>query len=370
MKIIGVMDEDPYDWRTWSGSSPYFFGALKQRGVLAAAVSAEVPGFTKRLYQAASFQPSMPAWRFRFSLNTGYYAAMTRYAARRIADLGCDHDTILQVGAWYDMTCVTDKPVCSYHDGNLAVLLRSPYGHPTISRRHIQRALDYERQLYARMRFVFPMSSWLADSFVKDNGVSPDRVHPVGAGINLPRIKDTEGRSYDAPRILFVGKDFARKGGPDLMQAFAMVRRHVPEVELTIIGPVLDNPPPGVRSLGPLSKSDPGQLDRLLHEYARASVFVMPSLYEPFGIVFAEAMAHRLPCIGTSICAMPEIIRDGETGYVVPPRDPERLSRRIVDLLRDPDRCRSFGEAGYRRYLSHYTWDAVTRSLCEVMQEA
>ena len=62
-------------------------------------------------------------------------------------------------------------------------------------------------------------------------------------------------------------------------------------------------------------------------------MFVMPSLYEPYGIVFAEAMAHRLPCIGADNCAMPEIIKHGETGYVVPVRDEMALANRLVARL-------------------------------------
>lgn len=368
MKIIGVMDEDPFDWRTWSGSSRYFFEALQRRGILRAAVSAEVSKGWRMLYQVASVQWRVRNWRFRFHLNTGYYAAMTRAAARRIKEVGGEFDAILQVGAWYDMTRITSKPVCSYHDGNLAVLLRSPYGHPSIARRHIQKALNYERSLYQRMRFVFPMSAWLADSFISDNGVPTNRVFPVGAGINLPAVRDTTGKTYDAPRILFVGKDFERKGGRYLLEAFEIVRRDIPDAELTLIGPTLNDPPTGVRCMGTLSKSVPAQLDALLDAYVKASVFVMPSLYEPFGIVFAEAMAHRLPCIGTNICAMPEIISDGVTGYTVPPRDSRQLARRILDLLKDPAKCRSFGEAGFEKYKAKYTWDVVAQRIQEIME--
>lgn len=368
MKIVGVMDEDPYHWQTWSGSSRYFFEALQRHGVLHAAVSAEIPGRLRRLYQLASVQPSVASWRFRFNLNTRYYAAMTRAAARRIAEVGGEFDAVLQVGAWYDMPSVIDKPVCSYHDGNLAVLLRSPYGHPPIAQRHIQKALDYEKALYQRMRFVFPMSRWLADSFIRDNGVPHDRVFAVGAGVNLPKLRDTTDRSYDAPHILFVGKDFERKGGRYLLRAFELVRREIPDAELTVIGPTLTDAPRGVRCIGSLSKSDPQQVEMLLDEYARASVFVMPSLYEPFGIVFAEAMAHRLPCIGTNICAMPELISDGESGYLVPPRDAQALAQRLLDLLKEPAACKSFGEVGFRKYSANYTWDVVARRICEVMQ--
>ncbi len=368
MRIVGVMDEDPFHWQTWSGSSLYFFDALKRRGVLHGAVSAELPRAQSAVYKLASFQTSMTSWRFRFNLNTSYYAAMTRKAAARVAQIPGEHDAILQVGAWYDMPRTTTKPVFSYHDGNLAVLLKSPYGHPLLARRHIQRALDYERDLYQRMRYVFPMSRWLAHSFEQDNGVPANRVVPVGAGVNLPALRDTRDKNYESPRILFVGKDFERKGGPDVLRAFEIVRREIPEAELTIIGLTLQDQPDGIRAIGMLSKSDPEQLSRLLDEYARATVFVMPSLYEPFGIVFAEAMAHRLPCIGTNICAMPEIISDGETGYVVPPRSHDALAAKLLGLLKEPAKCKAFGEAGYRRYLENYTWDVVAQRICDVME--
>lgn len=367
MKIVGVMDEDPFHWQTWSGSSPYLFGAMRDLGVLHGAVAAELPRLEKRLYQALNFQPGRRAWRYKFNLDTRYYAALTRRAAGRLRRFDGQFDAVLQVGAWYDMSRSTNRPVCSYHDGNLAVMLRSPYPRPAIAARHVSRALDWERTLYSRMRLVFPMSNWLADSFIRDNGVPSERVHPVGAGVNLPHVRATEGRNHDAPNLLFVGKDFIRKGGPDLLQAFAMVRREVPAAQLTIIGPRIAAPPAGVRSLGMLSKHDPRQLEQLLDEYSRATVFVMPSLYEPFGIAFAEAMAHRVPCIGTDICAMPEIIEHGRTGYVVPPGSPEQLAGRMLDLLKDPARCQAFGEAGYLRYQERFTWNAVAGRIAGLM---
>ena len=368
LRIAGVIDEEPFDARTWSGSSAHFFGALREKGVLSAAVSATPTKSVQRLYQLLSFQPDKQRWKFRYHLNVNYYHRMTQVARRKLAALGAEaFDVILQVGAWYDMTDFAGKPVISYHDGNLATLLQSPYGYPKIGARHIRSTLEYERQLYKKLRLIFPMSEWLADSFVRDNGVNRKRVFPVGAGINLSRVRPVQNKSYDAPRILFVGKDFQRKGGPDLLAAFQKVRATVKTAELTIVGPELDDPPPGVRCVGFLSKADSAGLDRLLDEYERASIFVMPSLYEPFGIAFAEAMAHRLPCIGTNICAMPEIVSHSRTGFLVPPRDPAALASRILELLDSPGQCRDFGDRGYQRYAESFTWRAVTKRMLEVV---
>lgn len=368
LRIAGVIDEDPFDPQTWSGLSAYFFGALRDNGVLRAAVSATPAKRVQRLYQLLSFQPDKERWKFKYHLNVNYYRRMTQVARRKLTALGTEtFNVILQVGAWYDMTGFAGKPVVSYHDGNLATLLQSPYGYPRIGAHHIRSTLEYERQLYKKIRLIFPMSEWLADSFVRDNGVSRQRLFPVGAGINLSHVRSVQNKSYDAPHILFVGRDFERKGGPDLLAAFQKVRAVVKTAELTIVGPKLEDPPPGVRSIGFLSKTGSAGLDRLLDEYERASIFVMPSLYEPFGVVFAEAMAHRLPCVGTNICAMPEIITHGRTGFLVPPRDPVALASRILELLDSPDLCREFGNCGYQRYTDNFTWRAVTKLMLEVI---
>jgi glycosyltransferase involved in cell wall biosynthesis len=369
MNLVGVMDEDPFDPLTWSGSSVYFFQALERRGVLRSAISAETSEWVRNLYKLANFQPNLRSWKFKFHLDINLYRQMTKRASQRLEVIPSDeYDFVLQVGAWYDMTKATNKPVFSYHDGSLATLLKSPYGYPPITTRHIERALTYERDLYQRISLIFPMSRWLADSFITDNGASSSRVYPVGAGINLPKIRDTSSKSYESPRVLFVGKDFARKGGKDLLKAFSLVRREIPQAELTIVGPVLSDLPHGVTCTGPLSKLVPEELERLLEEYEQATVFVMPSLYEPFGIAFAEAMAHRLPCIGTAICAIPELISSGETGYLVPPANPSALASSILSLLKDPEACKEFGNAGFDKYVSSFTWDAVTRRICEVIE--
>lgn len=367
-RILGVIDEDPFAVATWSGLSAYLFRALQRRGALYQAISAEAPPRTRNVYKALSVRPSLASWRFRYSLHLGLYGAMTRVAKRQIEMLDATaYDTILQIGAWYDLTGTTGKRVVSYHDGNLATLLASPFGHPPLSRRVIQRTLEYERSLYQRMHLVMPMSRWLADSFIRDNGVPARRVVPVGAGSNLPAVRPTDGKNYDAPRLLFVGKAFERKGGPVLLEAFARVRREVPDAELTIIGPELQDVPAGVRSLGFLSKSDPVQLERLLDEYARATVFVMPSLYEPYGVVFGEAMAHRLPCVGTTNCAIPEIILDGVTGFHVPVGEAAPLAERLITLLRDPALCRAMGDEGYRKYHREHTWESVVDRMCTAL---
>jgi glycosyltransferase involved in cell wall biosynthesis len=340
-------------------------------GYLCQGIAATLPTYLTNIFKVLSFEPNMRKWKFRYRINTNRFEAMTNAAKKTAEKLdNRSYDVILQVGAWYDLTGFKEKVVVSYHDGNLRVLLDSPYGYPNINYEYIERGLNYEKNIYKKLHHIFTMSEWLATSFQKDFEVEAKRVTAVGAGINLPYIREINNKAYSEPNLLFIGKDFQRKGGKVLLQAFEKVRKEIKNATLTLIGPNLaqSSLPEGVKCLGYISKLDKIGLEVLLNEYTSASVFVMPSLYEPFGIVFAEAMAHKLPCIGTSICAMPEIVDEGETGFLVPPGDERTLEARIVDLLKQPEMCREMGERGYQKYISTYRWDVVTRKIVDKLE--
>ena len=210
----------------------------------------------------------------------------------------------------------------SYHDGNLALSLAREEPLLDPRSRSVRRALEADRRFYDRMDVLLPMSEWLRRSFVADFGQSPEKVVTVGAGANLHEVPELPERDYESPRILFVGKQWERKGGPQLLEAFRLVRAERPDAELWVVGP--EQAPAaeaGVRFLGRISRATPDGERRLGEVYAGATMFAMPSLYEPFGIVFLEAMAYGLACVASDRCAMPEIVDDGATGYVVPARD-------------------------------------------------
>jgi len=368
-RILGVIDGAPFDPATWSGSSRGLFRALERRGALAGAVNAH-SRVLDRAAQASSVAPDRRRWWQRYT--GGVYPAAgslrrarTTLAARRAGDLPAHADAVLQVGAWYDLSGVRGPSLCaSYHDGNLATFLRRPDVALDPRSRSVRRALDRERDLYDRMDLILPMSSWLARAFVEDFGQDPGKVVAVGAGANLDELPPEPRRpaeSFAAPRVLFVGKgEFARKGGPQLRDAFAELRGAHPEAELWLVGPQpVADPRPGERWLGRIDRRARGGEAELHELYSRATTFALPSLYEPFGIALLEAMAHALPCLATEGCAMPEIVADGETGLLSTAGDAGSLAANLRALADDPEQARRMGAAGRRRLVERYTWDAV-----------
>ena len=357
MKLLGLIPEPPFDPRSWSGSSRYFFRSLQHHGLLEDAREIALASAAQLSQKALAFSWPPSRWRERYHSSVGRFRRLTQAAGREIAHHPLA-EGILQIGAWFCAPAVTELPCFSYHDGNAALWYRY-YGRGLLSESRVQRHLEWERQNYARMHGIFVMSRWLADSFVRDFGVPEHRVHVVGAGINFERLPELIERDFSIPRFLLVGRDFARKGGKYLLEAFRIVRRSLPAAELTIVGPGSGAPEPGVHYAGFLRKSDPADLRALTEIFRAATVMVLPSIYEPFGISLLEGMANGMPCIAVDRCALPEIVANGETGLVAKPEDAESLAEAMIELARHPEAAKRMGERGRRRVEEHFTWDAV-----------
>src|SRR5438128_3948213 len=204
--------------------------------------------------------------------------------------------------------------------------------------------LARERETYQRAMAIATFSALVRQSLIDDYGVDVSVVHVVGAGANI--VPKAEPRHDDDGRTLvFVGKDgWRRKGGPVLLRAFAILRRSRPDLRLLIAGPTeAIEVAPGVTNLGlvPLEA-----VERLLCE---ATLFVLPTLREPFGIAFLDAMLCKVPCVGTEVGAVPEIL--GDAGVWVPPADAEALAAAVGALRGARRRRAAVGAAGRRRVL-------------------
>jgi starch synthase len=209
---------------------------------------------------------------------------------------------------------------------------------------------------------IFTMSEFVKRALEKDYGVPGEKITVVGGGPNFPALPLSNGGTGAGPTILFVGIDFVRKGGLVLLDAFRIVRDQIPEAELLVVGPPDIPAQPGVTLLGTLP---PDQMPSL---YARSRVFAMPSWREPFGIAFLEAMAHGLPCVGTRVEAIPEIVDDRKTGLLVEPGAVEELAACLVQLLREQTFAEQLGAAGRRKVEQRFNWERTARIMADKMR--
>jgi len=178
-------------------------------------------------------------------------------------------------------------------------------------------------------------------------------------------------RSTD--RLLTINSgDIPLKGLKYLLEAMAVLRTER-KIKLTIVGKRMKNGYTQglIDSLGIADcVTHIGQIDtlELVRQYSMATMVVIPSVYEGFGLPAAEAMCCKAPVVSTTAGALPEIV--GDAGTLVPPADTGALVRAISDLLDNPDKRRRFAEMGYKRVTNMFNWKNTAMQTAEVYKEA
>jgi len=359
---------------SFSGSSKSLLDHLRQAGHKVPTGDTELYGLRWYIAAAATVAPDRRRWGVKFRLGAVPFRMRTRLAARHIASAGMI-DAVLQIGATFQPRSHGRNPYFLFCDSNIRMADRgraSGQSHAaSLTPAEVEEVAVREAQVYQGASGVFTLSERLRRSFIEDFGLAPDVVHTVGAGPNFDpaRISPRVPRTPDhAPTVLFVGVQFERKGGDILLRAFRKVRMAVPNARLFIVGPRnLKIDEIGVENLGFLSKDVPAEFEVLIRTYAAADIFCLPTRFDPFPIAYIEAMFFGLPCIGPDAWAVPEVIEDGVTGYLVPSENEVALAERMIYLLRNPSLADQMGQAGYARANRQFTWKAVIDRMTAVM---
>lgn len=199
----------------------------------------------------------------------------------------------------------------------------------------------------------------------------PDRFHP---GVNGGRVRDELGVAADAPLVGAIGRLVADKGQDDFLKAAAIILGRRPEARFVLVGTG-----PREADLKALAASLGiahavrflGFRDDVPEITAALTVSVLPSVdCDASSAVLKEALACGVPAVATSIGGAAEILQDGRTGLIVPPRDPERLARSILALLDDPARARDMGLCGSRDVTERFTPERLAAETLLAYEEA
>lgn len=205
-------------------------------------------------------------------------------------------------------------------------------------------------------------------------GVKASRIHVLYNGVEDP-CPEWEPGQYNrtSETVLFAGRmDERYKGQMELLDAMVLLRRRLPGLKLVFVG--------GGRTLNEWKGETEqrgltdiveftGRIsdEELTRRYKSSALFAMPSHNEGFGLVYAEAMAHGLPCIGSDRDAAREVIAHGGTGLCVPAGNSTALADAIYTLLRSPELRGRMGGAGRQRFLGNFTAEKHCESLLAAM---
>ena len=215
--------------------------------------------------------------------------------------------------------------------------------------------------------------------------ISPERIRVIRNGIDTTEyhpdpntdVLERCGIDLARPYVIFVGRITRQKGVPVLLRAASGL---IPEAQLVLLAGAADTHEQlaevtelvdGLRATRSGVFWIPEMLPKhdVIQLLTHATVFAIPSIYEPLGIVNLEAMACGTAVVGSRTGGIPEVVADGETGLLVPPGEPEPLAAALNTLLSDPDRAAAMGQAGRKRAVAEFGWSAIAAQTADLYAE-
>lgn len=298
--------------------------------------------------------------RARAEWGYGYVAG--RLARRKLAER---HYDLLhfhtQVQAFGSVALMSRTPTVISMDMTAYQIAREGGG-----RHHAthQPSIAMEHKVLHAAAHVVAFSEWARRSVLEEHGLPEDKVTAILPGTRLDAFAPPLFDRHQKPRILFVGGDFPRKGGWDLLAVFAEELADVAELHLVTSFPIATPLPRNVVVHPGISVySEPWHT-----LFRNADLFVMPSYAEALGHVFQEAAGYGLALIGSNVGGIPEMVLDGENGYVIEPGDRNALSRRLTSLIENPETLLRFRRRSLEIARQHFDASRNFRKMADLFQ--
>jgi len=348
------------------GKGAGFYQAIDRRYTLVDIIAAKRRPIEEGLHILTSFRPNMRDWRRLYHRDnpTGFHQR-TAVVEQAIRTYEGHYDVIFQLHTLQSPgTEFKDRRYVLTTD-NTHMIQKRHWPQP-MSDKSSDEFIHLEGEVFRHAKHLFPWGSHVRMSMIDDYGIKPASVHAFGTGANF-QFTELNKDNYDNQIALMVGRDFERKGGEYILKAWETIHQKLPNAQLWIVGPDKPDKDTGMNVNWYGLVEDRNKVRSL---FEQATLFVMPSLFEPWGHVFLEAMGLGLPCIGADHLSMPDMIQPGENGLLVPPHDAAALAEALLDLLAYPEEARRMGSNAFKRVSDYYNWDAVIGRMAPYIEAA
>ncbi len=368
--MIGFLSkDDPRKVNGWSGTHHFLFKSLEQNIGRVEPVGAVYP---RRLWY---YKIKAKIWRKLAGKNHKheYEPSLAKAYARRFdqivkqkretMDFIFSSLTLPEIGFMQ-----TDIPIIATADASFLLLKDYYPGHSNLTHRTEKNAYRLEKAGLEKARYLVYPSQWAANSAVEDYDISPDKIIVQPYGANLNRVPDQQQVEAAIERrmknkelkLLFIGKDWYRKGGALAYQIKEQIKREIGRARLIVCGCVPPKQYTGedVKVYSFLDKNDPSELEQLIDLYNGSHFFVLPTRNECLGMVYNEASAHGLPVLTSDTGGVPTIVESDQNGYLFSvDAEAEEYAEKIIELWEDPSAYRALCLSTRRRYEKHLNWD-------------
>ena len=382
MKIAYVTLYDPADVLNWSGTGTHIQKALKEQGCEVEFLG-PLPQYSRLRKHLLKVKG---VWYNRLlrgrlgSFSSERDLKIAQFYAEAVVERlkGKHYDVIVSPGCIPVAFVRTHVPIVIWADATFDSLVTTYPGYMKMTSEFYRDGERLEREALGRAELCVFSSDWAAQSAIRHYGIEERKVKviPFGANIDDDTREDIEaaiaGRNKEKVRLLFIGYEFERKGGPKLFEVLQELCRLVP-AELHIIGCTPQVPEallPHVQVYGCISKRTDEGRQKLTKAFLSSHWVVLLSRAECYGLVLAEANRYGVPCISNRVGGIPTIIKDEYNGKLFPVNAaPIDIAKYIAGMSLDRERYSRMAIAGYQEYKSRLNWRAAGNTFTSCVRE-
>ena len=369
MRAAYVTTYDSSDVRAWSGLGYHISRCLELAGITVERIGP----LARRIHpfaRAGQIEAKLQRRAYGLDRDPHVTRAYSAQVEGQLKSLPCD--LVFSPGTIPIAHLKTGHPVAFWADATFAAMLQFYPDFGSLSKRTIRNGLELDTLGLARASVAFYASEWAARSAVADHGADPTKVEVMPFGANMPitngrsEVAEIVGRrSADSCRLLFVGVDWARKGGDRAVELGRALNERGLPTELHVVGcdPTTDLPP-WVHVHGFIDKSTQAGATTMRRLYQASHLLVHPATAECFGVVFCEAAGHGVISLASRVGGIPSAVREGVTGALF---DPAASSEDYADyvwrLLEDRGRYETMAIGAFDEYQHALSWEAQAKRL-------
>ena len=362
-----TVQHDPHirgTWRSWSGTVYYVAQALQKHCGEVSYFNPVLPCRKQKKIERISIRSSQLLLKKQYTCDFFLASSYAKAGAQWLAGKSFDV-IVVPAGATEIAFLKTDIPIVLVEDATSRQLIGYYPQYSNLLRRSIYEMNVIQDLALKKASAVIYSSALAARSAIEDYGADPAKIHVVPFGANLdgppPREDVLARKKFEQCRLLFLGVDWVRKGGDIAFETLLKLEELGMQAELVVCG---CTPPAGVghermKIIPFLDKNDEKQRRELEQLLMSADFLLLPTRAEAYGLVFCEASAFGLPVISTNTGGVPEIVREGENGFLLPyEARGDAYAEVIARVYYDEERYADLVRASRAAFEERLNWDA------------
>jgi glycosyltransferase involved in cell wall biosynthesis len=376
MKIAFATTADPLDVHTWSGIPSHMVACLKKQALTVDCLGPLVDKQSLYLKLKRRAYRGFLGKRFLPERIPARLKNLSQQVARKLE--GKNYDLVFSSGSMELAYLDCKEPMAFWADATFAGMIDFYSAWTNLAQESIRDGNAAEQGALDKCKLAIYSSDWAARSAIEHYKINPAKIEVVSFGANLECNRTLEdidrlsrAKKQGACKLLFLGVEWIRKGGPLSLQVAEKLNEMGLPTELTIVGAIPPNPqslPPYVKALGFISKSTEEGRHRIQELLQESQFLIMPSIAECTPIAFCEANSFGLPCLATNVGGIPSVIRNDVNGttFALDAR-PEEYCKYIIQAL-DASRYRELAASSFNEYQTRLNWTTAGETVKKLLE--